>query len=409
MKSALFLFVSAFVGNILNYLYSITIARILGPADYSVILSLLSLLIIMAVPINTFQTVVTKYVSSFKALEKNNIIKKFLIKAGLRTLIFGISSFLILLIFSKFIADYLKLSSVLPVIIICSTVLPAYVIPITRGALQGFQAFVGLGLNGIFESAFRFLIGIVLLFIGLKVNGVLLAFPFSLFLAFVLSILPLSKFLVAGSIREDNDTGIDFIEVYKYIFPVFITLFSFAVLTNIDVIMVKHYFDATSAGYYASAEIIGKIGLYLAGPVAIVMFPKTSFISEKNEDAKPVLIKSIIAVACICGVLAFSYLMIPDILIKIFFGSKFINSIPLLPKFGIAMFLFSLTNVFLFYQLSIRSFKFIIPLIICALLEIILITLFHNSLDEVISMLIISGLILVSINYFLVFRVRVRK
>jgi O-antigen/teichoic acid export membrane protein len=170
--------------------------------------------------------------------------------------------------------------------------------------------------------------------------------------------------------------------------------------------MVKHYFEAEVAGYYASAGFIGRICLYIVGPIVVIMFPKTSSLFEKSEDTKPVLKKAMISVACICGILAISYIAVPELLVRVFFGVKFINSAPLLPGFGIAMFMFSLVNVLLLYQLSIRSFKFVAPLIIGVFLEILLIRFFHDKLIDVVAMLIISSSILFLVNYLLVFRTK---
>src|SRR3989344_8990503 len=60
------MFLSIGISNIFAYFYHILMARYLGPISYGEFGSLLAFFMILAIPMGTIQTVMTKFVSKFK-------------------------------------------------------------------------------------------------------------------------------------------------------------------------------------------------------------------------------------------------------------------------------------------------------------------------------------------------------
>lgn len=62
------------------------------------------------------------------------------------------------------------------------------------------------------------------------------------------------------NIRSLNIISIDeeVQNVIKYIIPSFLAVLCFTVMTNIDMILVKHYFSGYEAGIYATSAMFGK-------------------------------------------------------------------------------------------------------------------------------------------------------
>ncbi len=137
----------------------------------------------------------------------------------------------------------------------------------------------------------------------------------------------------------------------QYFWPVVIVLLCFSILTNIDVIIVKHFFAPIQAGHYAAAAIFGKIVLFFPGAIAMVMFPKAAELHTLEQDPWPVLKKSLLAVAVLCGLVTMSYFFFPVLIVSLLFGSRYYQSIPLMGLFGIAMTIFSLINIIIAYYL----------------------------------------------------------
>lgn len=173
------------------------------------------------------------------------------------------------------------------------------------------------------------------------------------------------------------------------------------ILTNVDVVLVKHFFKPVEAGYYSAAALIGKAVLFLPGAIAMVMFPKSSELYAQNRDSFPVLKKSLFYVCLIAGAAAIICLLFPSVIIWLFLGTKYTASAPLVGRFAIAMTLFGLTNILFLYGLSIHKFGFLYLLGIFTMAQIIAIILFHSNLSQVIWIVLLNGLLLFMVNLLL--------
>ena len=66
LKDNFILFFGLSVLNILGYLFHFYAGRKLGPEEYGIFGSLLSLIYIIIMPLNSLQTIISKFVSNFK-------------------------------------------------------------------------------------------------------------------------------------------------------------------------------------------------------------------------------------------------------------------------------------------------------------------------------------------------------
>jgi O-antigen/teichoic acid export membrane protein len=152
-------------------------------------------------------------------------------------------------------------------------------------------------------------LSIALVLLGWGVFGALGAVAISYFVTTVLSILILRMSFDGEDEKGDpgpdwtKTTGYDFSAVYSYAIPVGLTLFFFMVLTNIDLILVKHFFMPIEAGYYSIAQMVGKIVLFLPLPIVMVMFPKLASLKMENQEKKALLLLrySLISAVSLCG------------------------------------------------------------------------------------------------------------
>jgi O-antigen/teichoic acid export membrane protein len=397
IKEGSVLIIATFIGSAFNYLFNISMGRLLGPADYSIMMSLLSLLMIVSIPIGTVQTVVAKYVTNFHAHNKTDTINSFLYGTFIRIFIFGMFIFVVLISTSKIIANYLNISSIKPVLIVSTVLFPLIFLPAIRGVLQGLQKFYLLGINIVSEGFIRLLCGILLVYAGLGVNGAIASTSLSSLFALLFVVFTMKEtFFKKDNINNQQFT--QFNEVYKYTGPVLISLLCITALTNMDLIIVKHYFLAEEAGIYSGAEIIGKIVFYLPAPISVFVFPKTAYSHAKNSDTKGILLKGLLFILAITGLLTTLYFIFPDIFVMTFFGERYIKSAPFLGLFGIAMSFYAIVNLLIFYKLSIHIIDFTYTLVGVTLLQIVLLMFFHNTLYHVIYVLIFCSSILMFVN-----------
>lgn len=387
------------LANVCNYLFHFFMGRFLGPSEYGILASLTSVFFIISLPANTIQTTIAKSASNFKAQDRYGAVAVLLSGSIKRLSIFGAVGVIIFALTSRYIASFLNISSLLPVVILAVSLFFVLVVPSAMGILQGLQKFTYLGLNTLLMAASKLLIGILLVYIGLGVSGAISSYALSYLVALIFALLPLI-FLF----RQDSpDYNIKFSEIYRYLLPVFLTILCLTLLTNMDVILVKHFFSSSTAGYYSAASIIAKIIFYLPEGIGIVMFPRISELYSLNQDTGLVLKKSLFYTAFLGGGACLIYFFLPSLVVKLLFGSQYLPVIPLIGIFGLAMYLFSLINILFLYQLSIHRLRFIRFLIASTVLEVILIALFHQSLTQVILILLAVGLLLLVFNSYHLF------
>ena len=119
-------------------------------------------------------------------------IKKLVLKLLKNMLGMGVGLCLILMLASKLIANYLHIETIMPILILSTIFIPSFLTPVTRGALQGLQRFLGFGISGTGESMLRFVFSVALVSIvstQLKVNVAILGIALSCVGSFIYTVL----------------------------------------------------------------------------------------------------------------------------------------------------------------------------------------------------------------------------
>ena len=372
------LFLASVVGGFLSYLYQVYVGRVLGPSEYSVFGSIVALLYIISVPTATVQTSIAKLVSEYNN-EYGKIkylliaaLKKLSLLAGLVTIVF--------ILLSEYIAEFLKIDSITPLIILSMLLFFSFLTPVLMGALQGLQMFTQMGIYGILGAFFKLIFGVLLVYLGFGVNGALMALVIAGVLALLLTLIPL-RFLKDYKAVQ-NET-----KFLNYSMLVLLATLGLTFFPNVDVLLVKHYFSNTDAGYYAAAALLGKIILFATGPIAMVMFPKVSAMHIKKENGIVLLRNSLFYISAISISVITLFFLFPDFIVNMMFGSEFIGLKQILGYFAVALAFFSLANAVVFYDLAIRKYRFLYVFAIISILEISLIIFYHDSLLVVVRIL----------------------
>src|SRR5262249_60762350 len=92
-----------------------------------------------------------------------------------------------------------------------------------------------------------------------------------------------------------------------YLWPVAVALIGIALLTNVDVLIVKARFSGHDAGAYAAASAFARVGFFLPAAILTVLFPRTAARQARGEETEDILGRSLFATAGFCGLLALFY------------------------------------------------------------------------------------------------------
>ncbi len=386
IRDGFLLFSATMILNFSSYLFHFYMGRVLGPSDYGILGALLSIVYFISVPFNTIQTTVTKTVSEL-VVGKNYEKIKYFIKRLLKILfLLSLGLILIFLASVKFISGFLGIP-VNSLFVLSFFILFALLLPITRGVLQGLQLFKKLSFTLVFEGITKILFGYLLVRFGLGVNGAISAIIISYIIPFVIAFYYI-KFIFSSKEKSFSSKS------FSYSIPVLVALSSLTAFFTVDVIVVKHFFSEILAGYYAALSIIGKTIFFATFSITAVMFPKVSEMHTSKKDYRPLFSKSIVLILIVGGFMALFYFLFPGFIINIFFGSKYLFILPYLGKFSLFILFYSLCYIICFYNLAIRRYNFIYILIIFNIIQIVMLNLFHQSIPEVIEVLLYLMVIL---------------
>jgi len=330
-------------------------------------------------------------------------------------LLLGFIGLLIFSIFSGFIADFLRLDSVTLVLLTGIVFFISWVQPVNLGTMQGLQRFKHFSYNLIVQAGAKFIVGAGLVILGFGIFGAI----WGLVLGFIVSLL-VSFYLVRDIIRfrnktttipgnpgyygindepaNDNADSIFQVKpIYEYSFFVFLAVACITIPTNIDILIVKHFFSSEETAHYTAAAIFGKMIFFLPIGITRVMYPKVVEGYAKKAITKGLLNRSLLYTGLPTGLLVLVLWMFPGFFLEIFFGSNYLVAKSLLQLYGPMMFFFSLTTVFVYYNLARNRYGFVCLFTAYTVLELILVWMYHSSI-----MLILQILLLMTVLFFVI-------
>ncbi len=378
---------AAFVllGGFFNYLYQLSMGRMLAPAEYGTLISLLSLFLIISVFSQAIQASVSRFTSKFRVDNKWGRIN-YLWKYSLRrTFLLGVALTLILFMLSPLVSSFLNIDNSWYWVIFASSFLVAFMVAANWGILQGLQRFSPLGLTTALTGLLRLGLGLLLVYLGLGLYGALLCLPIAIVIVLVVTLSSLRGMAKAG-----NET-VAIRGLFSYAGLALLALAAFAVLTNMDVILVKHFLSPENAGNYSAISVLGRIVLVAPMGIAIVMFPKTSELFETGRRHRPMLVKAMMITILLGGGVVLVYWLFPDFIVNSLYADEYSLAAPHLFKYGLAMAFWAIAFLLTNYFLSLNQTKVAYSLLGAMVLQLGLIIGFHSSIGQVVDIMLISS------------------
>jgi len=371
-KGGFILLVTFGLFGFLNFVFQLSMARMLSISDYAIFATLFSIVYVLSVFSESVQTVITKYASVEKEDEKlKNILKRSLKKSFAASVV----------LFSIYLVVSIPLSYVLeikyPLLAITGILIfSAFTLPVTRGVMQGRKNFRALGLNMVFESLLKLILGVFFVFLGWKVYGALVGAILGFFAAFLLSFIPLRR--VIGK-KEGRATTIG---IYSYAKPTFFIILAVVAFYSIDIIIAKIVLNSEDVGAYAIASVLSKAIFWGTQPISKAMFPLSSesFRSEKNSEE--IFFNAFGLVFVLASIALAAFYFFPGLIILIFSGKFVYDSISILFYLGVGTSLISLSNLVLLYKLSQNKTKKYWRLYLFLAIEIALLFYFSSNLIQ---------------------------
>jgi len=390
-----------FAGNMFasfgNYLYHLLMGRMLGPTNYGVLASLISLTYLFNIPIGTLSLVVVKYISELRGKKELDKIAYFYSWLNNKLILYGFAGFFLLIIASPLFVSFLHLDSILPLLLMIVCSLIAVFLSVNNATLQGFLCFGWMSVLGIIQAILKVGTAVLLVLAGLKVLGAVSSILVASLIGLVLACLLVKRLLKKREIKEKISTQ----EIFKYAVPVFFSNLAFTSLYTSDIVLVKHFLFAQEAGFYAALAVLGKIIFFASSPIIMVMFP---MVSERHANGKKyhsLLNLSFVLVFLITLGIGLIYFLFPELMVNILYGAEYLPAASYLVFFAIFLGLYSFSFLFTNFFLSIRKTKIVILPVLAAIAQIVLISIFHQDLIQIIRVSIgVLFLLFVSLLFY---------
>ena len=347
-RSGALLVAASAVALVANYVFLLSAGRILGSEDYGALAALLGVLSIVLLPAGAVQMAVSRELSRRLARGDSEGAGAFA-RAALRLAVLATVPLTVaLLALSAPLAELLKIDSVAVVALTLFTLSTAFVFPVATGVLQGHERFHALAVMYALPFLLRLLLLAMLAAGGYRLGGAVVA---TLLGALVGTAVALG--LARGALRLGaGHAAPDLRPFLRYLALFALGLVGIALLTHVDIVVVKARFSGDEAGAYGAASAFARLGFFLPATILAVLVPRTAARQARGEATEDILGRSLLATAGFCAALAVFYAATGVGLVVTTFGGEFAEGGAVLAEFALAMGLFSLANIFVGYHLS---------------------------------------------------------
>jgi len=385
------------LASVTNYASNVIFSRILEPASYGDLTALLALGIVLTVPTGAAQTVIAERVAAHAA--KGDLGRvRYLVRHALGHVSMIAAAVGILYIAAiPLVEDVLELQAIGPAIALAPLLVLGFFLPVAMGTLQGLDRYLAYGLMLLALAVSRLAFGVPWALSPTGGSGGALAGQ-AVGAAVVLAcaawllrsdVLPRGSGAATAGLRRTPDVravsaGLAFI--------------AFAVITNLDILLVKLFMSPHDVGMYAVLSTVGKIILFLPAAIAVVLVPNAARARHSAQESARVLRVAAALTVATTAIAALPAALAPELLITTMFGDKYeAASSGVLPMVlaGAGMALLYLLVV---YTVAVEDRRWSLVIGVAIALQVVGIALFHDTPAQVATVQAVVVLVALIVN-----------
>jgi O-antigen/teichoic acid export membrane protein len=384
LRQAVLVFAASMVLNICGFVFHAIASRRLGVDIYGQLVALIAVYTIVILPVMLVAPTIGRFAAEFRALHDDQHMCGMTRDLAWAFGVVGIVCVAASLVGAAPVAAYLHV--------------PVWSVPCIgamgatsmaslgfRALAQGTQAFGSYAVSVSAEGIVRVIAFLALLAFGFTLFGGVGSF----FIGTVAGLVAVGQILVklyAGV--QPRRIRYDWKRIVLSSSGAATAAIAITLIGNVDVVIVKHYFDPSAAGLYSAASQGGKILFYFVGFIPIVLLPQVTDRHVRGERTRQTFAMAcgLLALISICAVLGVKFFGL--VLLHVQFGRAYDAAYPLLVGYSIAMVLLALTNLLASYGIATHRLAFAIPLIAGTAGTLIAIALLHHTLEQVVGVLV---------------------
>lgn len=375
-----FVFLGIFASNVLSYLFYMLIGRRGGVVIYGEVTSLISAILVLGAPANVLQLIAARIAADLDASQ--NV-------AGLRRLARAMTGWTALagalivaaaVVFRGPVAGFFHITDSRSVVLAGVSLGLYWMAYGQRGVLQGAHRFGDLSISLAAEAATKVVAGVWLVG-AFGTAGALGGFTIALAVGALYNLVRFRRLFGTGTAGSPFDRG----TVERIVRGVGVGQLTLTALTFYDVPLVKHIFDARSAGLYAAAALVGRVVIAGNAFIPTIVLPKAAARVAAGRSATPLLLTGI-GLAATCDVLLLAVCLVaPRVVVSAIAGGAFADASYLVAPYVAAAGALSIAMVAAAYNFALHRYAFVVPMFVFAAAEAVTVSLWHPSLIAVVG------------------------
>ena len=386
-------YASTMAANAVGYVFFFVMARMLDVADYGELVTLTALVYVFGVITRTMQAKAAQAVTALRGTDTPTTEAggKVLLQL-LRPLATGTVLIMVLTaLLSQPMASFLRLDSVVPVLVLGAYVATHYLLSGPRGVLLGSGRLYYLSFVSLLDPVVRFGVAVALVLGGQHATSLLWAYVAGNLAATLAAVLPFLPATLAGLRQRLGQPSLAWLTYDRhFLFALFINGALMA-LPSIDPVAVRRFFSEEVAGTYAAAFLLGRIILLSTNAASWVVFSRAVQIRPHDPRTRRVLLRGLVLAGGFASAVTAAYAVAPRLVALALGGKAYLAAADFVGLVGLEMVVFSFVSVLAYYHVAIRTVRIWVPFVLALVLEAVLLWSFHATpyqvlLDTVITL-----------------------
>lgn len=387
LKHNAILFLGSIVVGILNYAYYPILGRILDVQAFGEVQALVSLFLQLNIFLTVLGQVTVNVVANYDdPREKERVVYE-LEKLGL---FMALAGTVVVALFGWKLKAFFNFDSAWPFVIVMGAVVASVPLAFRSAFLRGHKKFGASSMALIIGASGKIVLSSVLVWAGWSTFGAIFGLILAQLIAFGYAAYVARK---VGFTRPSN-VSIKSLPSWKVLAPevrygllVLCGSLTVTVLSSIDIFVVKHFFDAETAGQYAGVSTVARMIFFLTASIAQVLLPSVKINNPAKQNTS-LFIKSMVLLGTLGGGALLIFILFSKQIVTILMGHAYTTYAHLLGELSVVMFVISIINLIVSYYIALRRYQVSIIVVLGAAFTVALLAVQHQTLDAVVNSLL---------------------
>lgn len=397
-RGAFLLVGATIVGNILNMATNFYLGSALQLSDFAVLNTFMSLSYLAGIVLSSITATVNHQTAMLAGKYRAKAIPQLWEHLLRRITFMGLIFAGLWMIASPFMFQFLRLPNIFPAVIFAPYLIISLMSAVNGGYLRGVLRFDVVAAGVIVEPVVRLGASVLISQLGWG-SQVYFTVPLAS-LAGLVTTLAILIFVRDGqSPKQYSRKELRLPRVF-FVLSLIAGLASIAFF-SLDNILIVHFLGTEEAGKYGLLGLLGKMIFFAGGLVLSFVLPLVSYREGQGEKSQRMFHKLFGATFVISAVAYTLVGIIVPLVAPIYLGVKMNAIRDLLPIYGLGVLFYTLSQTIVQYHLAKRNYAFSIVSFLLAVLQVLILWIFHQSLMQVVVAMFMIGLFNLSVLAYL--------